>query len=280
MRKSFFALIFLPLFLTGCSSKFAYNNLDWLLYWYLDDYVELDKAQKARFDEKLEKWLKWHREEELARYKADLVDLKNRINQGPLTEEELLQALGLGRKHWEHLRDKLAPELSEMAAFLHDEQVKELFEKLEKDNLDEEEEWNEEKDEERIENRAKRIQKQIKNSIGKLTKQQIEIVEQYAPQFTSNFENWLSYRRTIQAEAKTLFDSRKEDSEFSKKLLVIMTQPELYQSEEYKAASLANRQLSARMIAEINQTLTKKQTRRLNRELDNLIEDIDDLIND
>ena len=280
MRKSFFALIFLPLFLTGCSSKFAYNNLDWLLYWYLDDYVELDKQQKAHFDEKLEIWLKWHREEELARYKADLVYLKNRINEGPLTEEEVLHALGLGRKHWEHLRDKLAPELSEMASSLHDEQVNELFEKLEKDNVDEEEEWNEEKDEERIENRAKRIQKQIKNSIGKLTKKQIDIVEQYAPQFTSNFENWLSYRRSIQAQAKALFASRKDDPQFSSKLLVMMTQPELYQSEEYKSASSANRLVSARMIAEINQTLTQKQMKRLNRELDNLIEDIDDLIND
>lgn len=280
MKKSIFALIFLPFLLTGCSSKFAYNNLDWLLYWYLDDYVELDKQQKAKFDAKLEVWLKWHREEELARYKADLVALKDRFNQGPLNEEELMGVLGLGRKHWEHLRDKLAPELSELAVELHDSQVQELFEKLEKDNLDEEEEWQEEKDEDPVKNRSKRIQKQIKNSIGKLTKTQIAIVDEYAPQFTSTFEEWITYRRNIQATAKVLFESRKQDPEFPGKLLTLMTQPDDYRSEEYKSISQQNRQLSARMIADINQTLTAKQMKRLNRELDNLIEDINDLIND
>ena len=30
--------------LAGCSTKFTYNNLDWLIHWYVDDYVEFGKS--------------------------------------------------------------------------------------------------------------------------------------------------------------------------------------------------------------------------------------------
>ena len=32
---------------TGCGTKFVYNNLDWLLIEYLDDFVELTTEQEA-----------------------------------------------------------------------------------------------------------------------------------------------------------------------------------------------------------------------------------------
>ena len=41
-----FLLIFALLLLGGCSSTtFIYNRLDFILPWYLDDYVELNRAQ-------------------------------------------------------------------------------------------------------------------------------------------------------------------------------------------------------------------------------------------
>ena len=40
--RSLLVVVFI-IFLTSCSSKLAYNNLDWWVYWYLDDYVELNE---------------------------------------------------------------------------------------------------------------------------------------------------------------------------------------------------------------------------------------------
>jgi len=39
------------MFLASCSSKLAYNNLDWWVYWYMDDYIELKDEQEEKFDE-------------------------------------------------------------------------------------------------------------------------------------------------------------------------------------------------------------------------------------
>ena len=38
------------MFLASCSSKLAYNNLDWWVYWYMDDYIELKDEQEEKFD--------------------------------------------------------------------------------------------------------------------------------------------------------------------------------------------------------------------------------------
>ena len=45
--------------LSGCSTKFAYNNIDWLVNWYIDDYVVLDTQQEKQFDAILDKWTAW-----------------------------------------------------------------------------------------------------------------------------------------------------------------------------------------------------------------------------
>nr|WP_257713444.1 hypothetical protein [Vibrio neptunius] len=38
--------------LTGCSTKFVYNNMDWLLVEYLEDFVELNDEQEELVSEK------------------------------------------------------------------------------------------------------------------------------------------------------------------------------------------------------------------------------------
>ena len=54
---------------TACSAtQFIYNRVDILVRWYLGDYVSLDRDQRARFDQRLEVFLEWHRSEELPSY--------------------------------------------------------------------------------------------------------------------------------------------------------------------------------------------------------------------
>lgn len=71
--------VLLLLSLSSCSSKFAYNNLDWWVYWYLDDYIELNDRQEEQFDDYLNNWLSWHKRSELNRYKAHLERVKKRL---------------------------------------------------------------------------------------------------------------------------------------------------------------------------------------------------------
>lgn len=61
--------------LGGCSAtQFLYNRVDILIGWYLDDYVTLDRDQRARFNTRLDALLEWHRQEELPQYVVLLDD--------------------------------------------------------------------------------------------------------------------------------------------------------------------------------------------------------------
>ena len=61
--------------LTGCSAtQFIYNRVDILVRWYLDDYVSLDREQQARFDDRFDLLIEWHRRDELPGYALLLDD--------------------------------------------------------------------------------------------------------------------------------------------------------------------------------------------------------------
>ena len=73
----------LLLILTGCSAtQFIYNRVDVLVRWYLDDYVSLDRDQRAQFDERLDTFLEWHRREELPEYVVLLDDALTILDNG------------------------------------------------------------------------------------------------------------------------------------------------------------------------------------------------------
>ena len=279
MRKLLITLM-AAVMLTGCSSTFTYNNLDWLLYWYLDDFIELDDQQKETFDGHLKGWLAWHRKEELKQYQSHLKGLQEKIQLGPMSREEVLEQYDLASQHWIRFRNHVMPELAELAVHLTDDQVVFLFDVLEKDNTDDEEDFAKLSDEEKAKDRVEDIQRQVKDYIGKLSKQQKSIIAEYSPQFRSNTKHWLAYRRAIQANSRELMLNHREDPDFVEKLRAIMLNPHVYRSEEYMQNREFNRQLNAQLMADISVTLTPKQKNRLNRKLKGFIEDLEDLIND
>ena len=132
MRK--WLCIFIVLLCGGCSSKLAYDNLDWLIYWYMDDYVELKDRQEALFDEKLDSWIDWHRSEELSKYQQQLQQLQQHIKNDALDRQTIAWHLDKGKNHIDAIRNKLAPELAQLASRLDDEQVIYLFAALEREN--------------------------------------------------------------------------------------------------------------------------------------------------
>ena len=278
--RSLLVVVFI-IFLTSCSSKLAYNNLDWWVYWYMDDYIELKDEQEEKFDAHLQNWLSWHKKSELTRYKAQLEDIRKQIQNDTLNSSIVYNNLELARSHWERVRDEVSPELAAIAKTLDDEQVVTLFAALEKDNKEEEEERQEalEKSEaERLKDRIERIQETISERIGDLSKEQKQIVSTYAQQFISTGDAWITYRRNIQNAARKLFVSRKQNERFEQELVVLMQNPDNYKSDVYKQSSAHNMTVMATLLAEIFSTLSEKQRQTLIENVDELIETVDNFM--
>lgn len=269
--------ILLLVSVTGCSSKFAYNNLDWLVYWYVDDYIEFSDQQEEQFDAKLANWLDWHRKEELNQYVAHLERVKAKALGEPMSPEDIAQEFDNARQHWERVRNKLSPELAQMAPSLTDDQVVYLFAALEKENRKEEEEREERSEEERLERRTDSIIDQVEDMIGKLIDDQKAIIVSYAPQFESTYDYWLVYRRDVQQAARQLFITRDSNPNFVQDLTDLMVNPDVYRTEQHVQTIERNRLLYATMVSELHTTLTDKQKRKLTKEMNAIIEDIEDL---
>ena len=56
--------------LSACSNTFLYNQLDWIVPWYVDDFVDLNRQQRQDLKTQVRELLTWHRGEELATYLA------------------------------------------------------------------------------------------------------------------------------------------------------------------------------------------------------------------
>lgn len=281
MKKYWMVLGFL--LVTGCSSKLAYNNLDWLIYWYMDDYVELNDSQEAIFDIKLEGWIDWHREEQLALYLAQLEQITQDIEQNKLNKAVIANHLNQANQHVMTLRSKIAPELAELASRLSDDQVIYLFAAIQKENNKEQEEL----DEYNLLSESERLKKVIENfeedfeeNLGNLTDEQKTLIANAAPRFARTRENWLEYRKTMQNEARRLFASRQNTEVFQQKLTHLLTHPDDYRTEEYLARRKANREAYLSLADELVQTMTAKQKSHLLKRLNDIIDDINSLQDD
>lgn len=276
--KTFTALLLFAFLLAGCSSRFAYNNLDWLVHWYLDDYVELEREQKVVFDENFDQWQSWHREQELIQYRNHLGELREQLSHGNLSQQQWLGHFERGRGHWMRLRDRISPELASFALLLSDEQIQSVFAEIADKRAEAIEEYQDVAEEDRLDERIEGMQEDVERWIGDLSDLQKSIIQDYAPRFRPTFATRLAYQQRMQTVARELLAQRGNQPDFQARFVRLLMSPEEYQDQQFKDDAEHNRQLSAHMSAVLNQTLTDKQKQHIDKELGELIEDIDALL--
>ncbi|MFS1704094.1 DUF6279 family lipoprotein [Alteromonas sp. AMM-1] len=267
--------------LAGCSTKFTYNNLDWLVHWYVDDYVELSDQQEKLFDQHFANWMDWHRNQELAKYVEHLKRLRSDIEKGTLTAQSIADHLWTSRQHWERLRDHVSPELAELAKNLTDDQVKSLFDELNEENDDIAEQLAEAESKSEAENEKARIadiEDGISDYIGKLSDKQQAIIKQHAPDFHGTRALWLRYRRDFQQAARALIDKRNDMPDFEAQFIALLTHPDEFRSTDYRQLQLQNTALYGRMLEQVFYTLSDKQKNKLINKIDDMISDFEYLM--
>lgn len=132
--------LLLALGLVGCSSlTLAYNQLPFLGGLWIDSYLDLDSAQQARMKDKLRAWQAWHRREELPQWVALLRQAGAALDDGVMTQDELLALERAGRASAERCLQHAAPLAAPVLADLRPEQWQHLQKKIDEKNA----EWRE-----------------------------------------------------------------------------------------------------------------------------------------
>ena len=73
-------LILAGLIFSACSLRLTYNYLDWIIPWYVDEYVSLTDDQENLFDRATVELLDWHRYAELPKYTEFIISIKDAQN--------------------------------------------------------------------------------------------------------------------------------------------------------------------------------------------------------
>ncbi len=275
-------LVALTVLLGGCSSNLAYNNLDWLVGWYVEDHVDLNYQQKKTLGTRLEQLLQWHRSQELSQYRALLVQLQDDINHNKLTSEQWLTYLVVIRSHWLRTRDKVGLQMSEMAPELSVIQVADLFNNMQQKNVDKEEEFKKLSDEDVQQERFDDLYDVVEDQLGSVNTAQEHAVKRYVQQSQSTVLEYVVYNKNIQQAAYTLFENgfiNSSDSTYLlQRLYQLLIHPQQYQSIELQEMIKSNRALSADLLQQIQANITPNQQSHLNDNVHEWIELLDDLI--
>jgi hypothetical protein len=263
----------------GCSSKFAYNNADWLANWYIDDYLDLSADQNRILDKELEAVLAWHRQTQLPQYRQSLLNISNDFNNLPVSETAWHQHFNGITGFWHTARNELSLRSSKLAPLLNQEQVDYLFKKLHEKNQSKLEDFNDQTIEEYRNQRYEKLSDTVEDYLGSLTKQQQEYILEFTQNAIITEQEWFDSKLSLQTAMKEAF-KLKQSADVSKQLFLLMSNPDQFKPKSLIDVYDNNRQLLITMLHKLSASLTLSQVEHFQQSINELVQNLDDLISD
>ncbi len=267
----------LAVLLSGCVVRVAYNQLDWLTLWYIDDYFDLDATQKTQARELIARTLVWHRSTQLPHYVALSRSVHDRVGapvSAAFIADQYVEVVGL----WDQLLRQVAADAGPLLQSLSDEQVEELFERLAEENLEFEEEYSGITAVERRSKQDKAIIRMFRRFTGRLSAEQEGLIRSRTAQLHDLSAEWLHRRAAWQAQFRALLAGRKSDPQFVTRLADLMLDPNQFDSPGYRGLVEDNQRQVFSFVAEVLSTLSPAQTDELRKRFASFMQDFDALI--
>lgn len=227
-RKLCISLLLL-ITMTGCSGKIAYNNADFLLRWYIGQYIELNDEQAPQVKALLDKALEWHRVNELPRYLAQLRELRTQIKEQSLTQEQMAAHQDRAFQHWVRVREYLAHDISLIAMSLNIDQMSTLFVNL--TNEREEDQADFAKRQRKQPDRAERMIESFAETMGYVSDAQADLIRAMVPELKPTYQLWQDYQALTQQEARRILISKDFVPDAQEQLYQLLIQPEVLRSD-------------------------------------------------
>jgi len=266
MPVKLIASLLLCLLLGACSTKMAYNYLDWILEWYVGDLVSLSEDQEWQFRNALARQLDWHRKKQLPLYVKSLDDLRNAINNG-LTVEALQRIYHDQENGLNELIKQITPTLSELLATLSDSQVEQLMENLEEQNQELEDEYVKKSRDELVAQRAERMIDRAENWVGTLNESQTQLITNWSRQIRPTAEQWIANRRAWQTKLGSSLREKRQTAEFNKYIEDLFVNSDRTWPDSYRTDFEYNRNLVFNMLVNLENALSDQQRQHLFEEI-------------
>ncbi|KUJ71494.1 hypothetical protein AVO41_08195 [Thiomicrospira sp. WB1] len=241
-----------------------YNQLDWLLPWYIDDYVSIETHQQDQLDHRIERLITWHRTQQLPLY-ASLVKKLNHQIHDPTSPEQiesllneldaLIDAIYLG------IGEHLAPLLTTLSH----EQKDDFIQNLTQRNIDYGEEYVNIGEAAARSMGAEKMTEMYDEWLGDVTQDQEAMIEDF-----TQSTDWMSpellraKQQWTEAMASTL---KTLNSDQDQQLVALFDDRKRFWTQRLNQQFESNRSLLAQHLALIVASLTPEQQAHLSSRL-------------
>lgn len=263
--------------LNGCSrATLVYRNLDMVVPWTLNDYLDLDNRQKDELRERLREHLAWHCSTQLPELLANLEQLERETAGGQLDRRDLEPQYRDVRDAMHSVAVEITPTATDLLRALSDEQVAELRNALEENREEYREKYLAPPLERQIRERAERMQERLQYWFGQLNADQRQRVLLWSHALNEQNSRWLSNRERWQELLLAAVEQRHRD-DFDDRIAQLLQEREALLSTNDQAALQRAEQAGLDLVADLYSLADEGQRTHLSGRLAQLRTDFGDL---
>jgi hypothetical protein len=271
--KHFVLLLILSLVLGGCNRVgLAYRNLDVIIPWTLNDYLDMNAEQKGWFNERLKEHLSWHCSTQLPGYLDWLDRLQQMVETNQVTDAALQTRMLEAKQAIAQTAREITPSAIELLRGLDDQQVKEMNEAFTKDQRKRQEAYLKPTLEQQIQQRSARMDKRLNAWLGPLNASQQQRVVAWSTSLGDQNQQWIANRAHWQKQFSAAVEQR-QSSEFPKRIEQLLVERESLWTPAYRQAYSQTEQAARGLLVDLMAESTPEQRQVLLKKIDGVRSD-------
>jgi hypothetical protein len=277
-RQRLLLLALVTMTLVACNRvQLVYNQLDWLLPYYLETYVELSAEQDSYLEQQVGELLAWHCSTQLAAYADLLRAAGDDFSSGAMTRERLAGYSGQIEQYWRNILLQSTPAMTGLLQHASDAQIEELYASFDERNREWLEEFNERTEDELRDDYVERMERELERWYGPLEPDQRRHVQAWGTHFRPLGTSGLQMRKAWQARLRDLLQRREQQDEFRAGMYALINEARSFQPETYRQAMEHNHELTLTLVYTVGKTLTPQQRAHLDQRAESIAQDFENL---
>jgi hypothetical protein len=266
-------LLTLSLVLAGCNRVgLAYRNLDVIIPWTLNDYLDMNAGQKSWFNDKLKEHLAWHCTTQLPGYLDWLDRLQQMVDTNQVTDAALQTRTAEAKQAIADVAREITPSAIELLKGLDDQQVKDMNDALAKDLRKRQDEYLKPPLEQQIKERAQRMSKRLDAWMGPLSASQQNRVTAWSIALGEQNQEWIGNRAHWQAQFIEAVKQR-QSPDFPQKMQQLLIDRESLWTPQYRTAYAQTEAAARSLIVDLMAESTVQQRLKLTQKIDGVRSD-------
>lgn len=264
--------------LTSCSRvQIVYNQLDWLLPYYLETYVELSADQDSYLEQEVKRLLTWHCSTQLASYAGLLRAASGEFRSSDMSRKKLAGYSNRIEQYWRDILLQSTPAITVLLLDANESQIEELFSSFSERNREWLDEFNDITEDELRSDYAQRMARELERWFGPLQPAQVQSLQAWSRQFQPLGTAGLQMRMTWQARLKDLLEIRGQQEDFRDGMYRLINNPESMHPTAYRQLIDNNRELTITLIHAVGDTLSQEQRHHLDHQAEAFAQDFENL---